>query len=30
MPDGPVSAVAWATAAAMIGSDQSVACKVST
>src|SRR2546428_14190190 len=30
MPDGPVSAVAWSTAAAMIGSDQSSACKVST
>src|SRR6185437_1303907 len=30
MPDGPVSAVAWGTAAAMMGSDQSSACKVST
>ena len=30
MPDGPVSAVAWSTAAAMIGSGQSSACKVST
>src|SRR6202044_675043 len=30
MPDGPVSGVAWGTAAAMIGSGQSSACKVST
>ena len=30
MPDGPVSAVAPSTAAAMMGSDQSSACKVST
>src|SRR5690349_2350784 len=30
MPEGPVSFVAWGTAAAMIGSGQSSACKVST
>src|ERR1700690_3009194 len=30
MPDGPVSTVAWSAAAAMIGSDQSSACKLST
>src|ERR1700689_790711 len=30
MPDGPVSAVAPSAAAAMIGRDQSSACKVST